>query len=268
MNEDRVVHREAPAVGIPRATDSAWSPFRHIPFLVLWTATVVSNIGTWMNDVGASWLMTSLAPSPLMVALVQTATTLPIFLFALPAGALADIVDRRRLLIRIQLFLMAAAASFAYLVWRDQVAAPLLLTFTFLLGTGAAFIGPAWQAIVPRLVPQADLRSAIALNSVGINISRAIGPAIAGWVIAGTGIAAPFALNALSFLGVIAALFWWRPPPAMPSTLPAERLWGATVAGLRYVRSSRPLKQTLVRATAFFLFASAYWALLPLIVRQ
>lgn len=251
----------------PRTAGGAWAPFRHGVFAVLWTATVISNVGTWMNEVGAGWLMTSLAPSPLMVALVQTATTLPVFLFALPAGALADIVDRRRLLIITQSLMAATAGLFGLLVWSEAVTASLLLLFTFLLGTGAAFVAPAWQAIVPSLVPKSDLQPAIVLNSVGINISRAVGPALAGFIIVAIGLAAPFALNALSFIGVIAALLWWRPPAAPPATLPAERFWSAIRTGLRYARSSGPLKATLLRAVAFFLFASAFWALLPVIAR-
>ncbi len=250
------------------AGGGAWSPFRHGAFVVLWSAAVVSNIGTWMNEVGAGWLMTTLAPSPLMVALVQTATTLPVFLFALPAGALADIVDRRRLLIVVQSLMAVAAAAFAVLVWLERATAPVLLAYTFLLGTGVAFLAPAWQAIVPKLVPKTDLQPAVALNSVGINISRAVGPALAGFLIVALGIAAPFSLNALSFIGVIAALLWWRPPPSPPSPLPAERFWGAIRTGLRYARSSGPLKATLLRAVGFFLFASAYWALLPLIAKS
>lgn len=250
-----------------KSSVSPWSPFRSGAFVVLWSAGVVSNIGTWMNEVGASWLMTSLAPSPLMVALVQTATTLPVFLFALPAGALADIVDRRRLLIVVQSLMAGCAAVFALLVWRDWITAPVLLVFTFLLGAGAAFAAPAWQAIVPKLVPKEDLQPAIALNSVGINISRALGPALAGFIIVGLGITAPFALNAFSFLGVIAALAWWKLPKSPPSMLPAERFWSAIRTGMRYARSSAPLRATLLRSIGFFLFASAYWALLPLIAK-
>lgn len=247
---------------------SAWAPFGHTAFTVLWVATVVSNIGTWMHDVGAGWLMTSLSPSPLMVALVQTATTLPIFLFALPAGALADIVDRRRLLIVVQIVMTVLAALLAALVWLDVAGVATLLVFTFLLGACAAFVAPAWQAIVPKLVPRDALQPAIALSSVGINISRAIGPALAGLVIVGLGLAAPFALNAASFLCVIAALAWWRPPPAPRTDLPAEALWSAIGMGLRYAWSSAPLKSTLIRAVAFFISASAFWALLPLIARN
>ena len=247
---------------------SAWAPFGHTAFTVLWVATVVSNIGTWMHDVGAGWLMTNLSPSPLMVALVQTATTLPIFLFALPAGALADIVDRRRLLIVVQIVMTVLAALLAALVWLEWAGVATLLVFTFLLGACAAFVAPAWQAIVPKLVPKDALQPAIALSSVGINISRAIGPALAGLVIVGLGLAAPFALNAASFLCVIAALVWWRPAPAARTDLPAEALWSAIAMGLRYAWSSAPLKATLIRAMAFFVSASAFWALLPLIARN
>lgn len=250
------------------ASASAWSPFRHRAFVVLWTATVVSNVGTWMHDVGAGWLMTSLAPSPMMVALVQAATTLPIFLFALPAGALADIVDRRKILLTVSLFFAVVTAVLGSLVWLGLVTPWVLLVFTFLLGTGAAFTAPAWQAIVPKLVPHEDLQSAVALNSVGINISRAIGPALGGLIIATLGIAYPFLLNAVSFLCVIAALVWWKPPAQAARHLPAERFSGAIRTGLRYARANKPLRDTLVRAVAFFLFASAYWALLPLIARQ
>lgn len=235
---------------------------------MLWGAAVCSNIGTWMHDVAAGWLMTSLAPSPFMVALVQAATTVPIFLFALPAGTLADLIDRRRLLIAIMSILAAAALALGLLTDLDAMSPFLLLAFTFLFGTGAAFVAPAWQSIVPQLVPRGELQSAVALNSMGINISRAIGPSLAGLIIAGMGIAWPFLINAASYLAVIAALLWWRPPPRRSSPLPAERFWSGAKAGLRFARASAPLRATLLRAVAFFLFASAYWALLPLIARQ
>jgi MFS family permease len=242
-------------------------PFRHRAFAVLWAATVLSNIGTWMHDVGAGWLMTLLAPSPVMVALVQTATALPVFLLAMPAGALADILDRRRILLTVQAAMGATALLFGLLVAAGLATAWLLLLFTFLLGAGAAFVAPTWQAIVPQLVPRDELQPAVALNSLGVNLSRAIGPALGGLLLASLGLAAPFLLNAASFLAVIGALLWWRPPPSPPASLPAERLLGAVRAGLRYARASGPLRATLTRAVAFFLFASAYWALLPLIVR-
>ncbi|MEO1492331.1 MAG: MFS transporter [Pseudomonadota bacterium] len=244
------------------------APFQHRAFAILWVATVASNIGTWMHDVGAGWLMTELAPSPIMVAAVQAATTLPIFLFALLAGAVADIVDRRRLLIWVNAGMGLAALAMAALVHLDLLTPWVLLLFTFLFGTGAAFIAPTWQAIVPKLVPRAELSSAIALNSMGINVSRAIGPALAGMLIVAVGLAAPFLVNALSVIGIVAALWWWRPEAKVPTGLPPEHVGGAIRAGLRYAWNSPALKATLVRAAAFFVFASAFWAMLPLIARQ
>ena len=251
----------------PSPASGPWAPFAHRAFAVLWTATVISNVGTWMNDVGAGWLMTELSPSPLVVAAVQAATTLPVFLFALPAGAVADIVDRRRLLLVVNVMLGAAAAGLAALVAWGAMTPALLLLFTFLLGSGAAFLAPAWQAIVPRLVPREELPSAIALNSMGINVSRAIGPALAGALIVAAGLWAPFTVNALSFAAIIAALLWWTPPEAPPRRLPPEHVAGAIWAGLRHAAANGPLRATLLRAGAFFLFASAYWATLPLIAR-
>lgn len=229
---------------------------------------MVSNVGTWMNDVGAGWLMTSLAPSPLMVSLVQAATTLPIFLFALPAGALADIVDRRRILLAAMAAMLLVAMVMGLVVLAGAMTPLLLLAFTFALGAGAAFIAPVWQAVVPGLVPRRELQAAVALNSVGINISRAIGPALGGAVIVALGVAWPFLLNALSFAAVIIAVLWWRPTAPASSQLPAERFWSAIGTGLRFARASAPFRATLARAVAFFAFASAYWALLPLIARQ
>lgn len=247
---------------------SAWSPFGRPAFAVLWIATVLSNIGTWMHDVGAGWLMTELSPSPFIVATVQAATTLPVFLFALPAGAIADIVDRRRLLIVVNAFMALTAGALALLVSTALITPVTLVIFTFLLGTGAAFMAPAWQAIVPSLVPKPQLSAAVALNSMGINVSRAIGPALAGLLIVAVGLAAPFAVNALSFIGIIAALLWWRPARPKESALPPEHVLSAMATGLRYATNSAPLKATLIRALAFFLFASALWALLPLIARE
>ena len=247
---------------------SAMAPFRHKAFAILWIATVASNIGTWMHDVGAGWLMTELAPSPVMVAAVQAATTLPIFLFALLAGAIADTVDRRHLLIWVNIAMGIAALAMAFLVHFDLVTPWVLLLFTFLFGTGAAFIAPAWQAIVPKLVPREDLSSAIALNSMGINVSRAIGPALAGFLIVAAGLAAPFLVNAISVIGIVLALFFWRPAAEAKSTLPPEHIFGAIRAGLRYAWNSPALKATLIRAAAFFLFASAFWAMMPLIARE
>ncbi|WP_420006671.1 MFS transporter [Arenibacterium sp. LLYu02] len=247
---------------------TAWSPFRRPAFLVLWSATVVSNIGTWMNDVGAGWLMTDLAPSPQIVAAVQAATTLPVFLFAVLAGAVADIVDRRRLLLVVNLLLSAVAMVLALVVQAESMTPVLLLIFTFLLGAGAAFIAPAWQAIVPKLVPREDLTAAVALNSMGINISRAIGPAVAGMLIAAAGLVWPFALNAVSTLVVIAALIWWKPETEPARNLPPEHVFGAMIAGLRFAIFTGGLRLVLLRAAGFFLFASAFWSMLPLFARE
>src|SRR5216684_3706443 len=202
--------RPAPAAAERRA--SAWIAFRHRAFTVVWIATVVANVGTWMYNAASGWLMTSLDPDPLMVSLVQVASSLPMFLFALPAGALADTVDKRRFLIGAEIVLTVVAAASAVLVWLDLVTASILLLFTFLLGAGAAFTAPAWQSVVPQLVPKHDLAAAVASNGVGVNISRAIGPALGGVVIGGLGIAAPFWINALSNFAVIGALLWCSLP--------------------------------------------------------
>jgi MFS family permease len=247
---------------------SAWSPFRHATFVVLWTATVVSNIGTWMYNAASGWLMTTLDPDPLIVSLVQVATTLPMFLFALPAGALADIIDRRRLLIVVEIAITAVSTIFALIVGLGAVTPMTLLIFTFLAGAGGALVAPAWQSIVPQLVPKQDLHPAVAANSVGMNVSRAIGPALGGIITAAWGIAAPFWVNAITNLGVIGALYWWRTPKSGRRHLPAERFGSALRNGLRYARSNPHLRATLIRAVGFFLFASTYWALLPLVARN
>jgi MFS family permease len=247
---------------------SSLAPFRDRAFSVLWSATVVSNIGTWMQSAAAGWLMTGLDPAPVSVSLVQVATSLPMFMFALPAGALADVVDRRRLLIVMQVAATVLVAGFGLVVYLSWATPTLLLAFTFTVGAAAASITPAWQAIVPQLVPRQHLQPAVALNSVGLNVSRAVGPALAGLIIAGWGIAAPFWVNALTTIAVIAALIWWRPDQEGVESLPAERFFRAIGAGLRHARYNPHLRATLIRASGFFLFASAYWALLPLIARD
>ena len=253
----------------PRApARSAWSPFRHNVYSLLWIATVVSNVGAWMYSAAAAWLMTSLDPSPVMVSLVQVATSLPMFLFALPAGALADIVDKRRFILILEITVAAVSALFAALLSAGVVGSATLLVFTFLAATCAALEAPAWQAIVPQLVPSEDLPGAIAANSVGVNISRAVGPALAGLLIASVSILAPFWIDAFSNMGVIAVFLWWRPHRARRSALPAERFGSALRAGFRYAVYNQPLRTTLARAAGFFLFASAYWALLPLVSRS
>ncbi|MBD3664178.1 MFS transporter [Sulfitobacter aestuariivivens] len=245
----------------------AFSPFGHIAFALLWTATLISNVGTWMHDVGAGWLMTTLNSSPAVVTLVQAATTLPVFLFALFAGTLADRLDKRRMLITINIFMTGVATVLAITVWQEWMTPVLLILFTFAMGTGAAFMAPAWQAVVPQLVPREKLKPAIALNSMGINISRAIGPALAGVLIASVGLAAPFALNAASHVVIIIALVLWKPVVAKKKSYHGPIL-SDMATGLRHVRYNDALKQTAYRSMAFFLFASAYWSLLPLIARQ
>src|SRR5436190_11891375 len=193
-----------------RAPPSAWSPLQNGLFRSLWIATIVSNVGTWMQDVGSGWLMTSLSSSPFMVALVEAADSIPMMLLAMPAGALADIVDRRRLLIAIQVYLLIVAGALGILTLLDLTTVWVLLGFIFALGVGAAMMMPAWAAIVPDLVPPDELQSAVALNSVGINISRAIGPAIAGVLVATVGAWLVFMLNALSYIGILAVLLQWR----------------------------------------------------------
>jgi MFS family permease len=242
--------------------------FRGRVFRWLWAATVVSNVGWWMYNAAAGWLMTSLDSTPLMVSLVQAAASLPMFLFALPAGALADIIDKRRFIVALEVLITLVSVVFALLVSNQFVTAWTLLSFMFLSSTLSALEGPAWQSIVPQLVPKEDLSAAVAANSVGINISRAIGPALASMIIAELGIAAPFWLDAFSNAGVIAVLLWWRPSYGSLRTLPAERFRSALRSGIRYARNNRRLRATLFRAIGFFLFASAYWALLPLVARD
>ena len=249
-------------------SESPWAPFRHRVYAIVCTATVVANVGGWMYSAAAAWLMTELTTDPLLVSLVQVATSLPMFLFALPAGAMTDIVDRRRYLIGVEITILVVTAIFATLVTFDLVTAPLLLGFMFVVATGSAFDAPAWQAIVPMLVPREDLQGAIAANSVGVNISRAIGPALSGVVTAAFGLAAPFWFDTCSNFATLGALTWWRPAKPRARRLPAERLASAIRVGVRYARNNPALRATLVRAVAFFLFASAYWALLPLLARS
>jgi MFS family permease len=244
----------------------AWAPLRHGLFRMLWIASLASNAGTLMHSVGVSWMMTTLSISPVMVALVQTATNLPTFLLALPAGALADIVDRRRLLLATQTWMLVAAGALAALTLAGVATPWLLLGVTFALGLGAALNAPAWQAIMPELVPPDELHAAVALNSAGFNLARAVGPALGGLIVAQVGPGATFALNTASFVAVLVVLFRWkRTPPE--SVLPTERVFGAMRVGLRYVRHAPELQKVLIRTTGFMVFGSALWALLPLIAR-
>ena len=242
-------------------------PLQQPLFRALWIAAVASHIGPGMQNVGGVWLMTSLTPSPLMVALMQTATSLPVFLVGLPAGALADIVDRRRLLLFWQGWMLVAAAMLAVLTLVGATTPSLLLTLTFALGLGAAMNAPAWQAIIPELVSRDDLPAAVTLNGVGINLARAVGPALGGIVVAAAGPEAVFLLNAASFVGVIFVLYRWKRSPRK-NALPTERMIGAIRSGLRYVHYAPELRNVLVRAGVFISCGSALWALLPLVAKQ
>ena len=245
---------------------SAYAPLRQPLFRALWIATVASNLGTWMQEVGAAWLMTSLAPSPTMVALVRTATALPMFLLALPAGALADVIDRRRLLIFTQFWMLASATSLGLLTFAELTTPAILLALTFTLGIGTALTAPAWQAIMPDIVSRDDLHAAISLHSVSINLARSVGPAVGGVVIALVGPGATFLLNALSYCALIVVLYRWRRKHE-PSVLPAERVWGAIGTGLRYVRHAPPVLAVLARSGSFIVFGSVLWSLLPALAR-
>jgi MFS family permease len=244
---------------------SAWYPLRNRLFLAVWLATLASNIGTWMQSVGASWMMISLSTNPLMVALVQTVSTAPIVLLALPAGALADIADRRRYLLGTQIWMFLSALGLTYCTLQGITTDWLLIGFTFLLGCGAAMSMPAWSAVTTELVSKKELHAAITLNGLGMNVSRAVGPAIAGYLISLYGVASVFFINAVSFLAVIAVLIFWKRSPR-ENTLPAERFFAAIRSGLRYARYSALLPSIFIRGMAFFLSASALWALLPLLV--
>ena len=251
---------------LARANGSAWDPLREPLFRSLWLAAVISYTGTWMQNVGAGWLMTQLTLSPFMVGLVQAATTLPVFLVILPAGALADMVDRRRFLLITQAWMVAAAGLLGIFTLLGYVTPWILLLFTFVLGIGAVMNDPAWQAITPEVVCHENHAPAVALNSVGFNVARAIGPALGGLVIASTSSGVAFLLNAASFFGVIFFLYRWK----RPSSEHAEkgRVLESMRAGFRYVRSDPVVHCVLIRTGAFSIAASSLLALLPIIARH
>jgi len=246
---------------------TGWSPLLFATFRWLWIASVVSNIGTWMQNVGAAWLMATLPQSSaLLVALVQTATNLPVFMLGVPAGAIADIVDRRKLLLITQAWMLAAAGALGGLTMVGFTGPYTLLWLTFALGLGAAMNGPAWQAIVPELVPRRELPSAIALNSVGFNLARAVGPALGGLVVAGIGAGAAFILNAISFVAVLIVLYWWKRGPEHQAAS-SEGVGPAIWAGIRYVRFAPFMHSVLLRCGLFVISASAIWAILPMVAK-
>src|SRR5579863_2047095 len=246
-----------------RQSDPAWAPLGEPVFRSLWIAAVISYTGTWMQNVGAGWLMTQLSDSPLMVSLVQAAAAIPVFLVVLPAGALADMVDRRRLLLFTQSWMIVAAAALGVLTLFNAVNPWMLLAFTFLLGLGAVMNDPAWQAITPDVVSPERHASAVALNSAGFNVARAVGPALGGLVVAAAGSGWSFLLNAASFFGVIIFLYNWRRAPRNP--LPKQSVRAAVVEGFRYVRGAPEVRSVLIRTGAFSLGATSLLALLPVI---
>jgi MFS family permease len=246
---------------------SSFAPLRQSVFAVLWVATVIGNTGSFIRDVASAWLMTDLSTSPAAVALVQAAATLPVFLLAIPAGVLADTLDRRKLLIGIQFLLAGTSISLMLLSAAGLQSVASLVALTFLGGIGAALMGPTWQAIVPELVQKKNLKSAVALNSLGINIARAVGPALGGLIFARMGAAFTYGVDVITYLFVVAGLLWW-PRPKVAQDVLSEHFVGAFRAGLRYARASRELHVVLLRAFLFFALASSVWALLPLVARQ
>jgi MFS family permease len=251
----------------PAGRNWRWGVFGNLAFTVMLIASSASNVGFAMFDTSSNWLMTSLNPDPMMVSAVQVATTLPMFLLTLPAGALTDIIDARRMLIGAQIAVTAVSIVFAVLVTMHWATPAVLLATTFCLGGSGALAAPAWLVITPMLVPKRDLDSAIAINNASYNVSRAVAPALGGLAIATFSIALPFWCFCAGNIAVLAALMWWRAPRRARETLPAERLVSALRTGLRYARNNRDIDSTLIRAVAFFPFASAYWALLPLVAR-
>ena len=251
----------------PPLSASPFAPLHQTTFAVIWAATVLGNTGSFMRDVASSWLVTDLSAGPAAVSLIQAAGTLPIFLLAIPAGVLSDILDRRRFLIAVQLLMALISATLVLLSYLELMTVTALVALTFVGGIGAALMGPAWQAIVPELVPAKELKPAVALNSLGINIARSIGPAAGGLLLSSAGAAFTYGADVASYLFVIAALLWWKRPEKADDAL-SENFGGAFRAGLRYARASRPLHVVLLRAAIFFAFASAVWALLPLVARN
>jgi MFS family permease len=259
----------AESVNIPtriaKPFTSAWAPLHEPLFRWLWVAAVISYTGTWMQNLGAGWLMTQLTMSPLMVSLVQAAATLPVFLVILPAGALADMMDRRRLLLVTQGWMVLASGTLGLLTLTGLVGPWVLLLLTFLLGLGAVTNDPAWQAITPEIVSSDQHSAAVAVNSAGFNLARAIGPAIGGLVVAGVGSGVAFLLNAASFFGVIFFLYRWKRPHY--EHVQTGRVLESIHAGFRYVRGSDLVKSVLIRTAAFSIAASSLLALLPVIAR-
>ena len=263
---------EPAAESVAPAVASGFAPLSIPLFRDRWIASTVSSVGTWMQDTAGTWLMTALTASPLLIALMQTAASMPVLLLGLLAGATADIFDRRKLLIFWQAWMLTSVAILAILTFLGHVSPWALLAFTFLLNIGSAMNNPAWQAIVPELVPREMIPDTVSLNAASNNLARAVGPALGGLMVAAfktshSGAGSVFALNAISFAGVIWVLVNWKRTPLFKSALPAERIEGSIRGGLRYVRNSPQLQSSLVRAFAYCFFVSAIWALLAVVAR-
>lgn len=246
---------------------SPWAPLRSPIFRMLWLAVLASNVGTWMQTVGAQWLVVHQSDAARWVSLVQTTTMLPVLLLALPSGTLADTFDRRRLLLVVQVMLLGAGTALTVLTALHRMPPGLLLVFTFLLGVGQALTLPAWQAVIPEVVARDELPSASALGAVNTNLARSAGPAVAGLLVAHIGSAAVFGLNAVSFAIFAGALLVWRRPPR-PGASHAERFGPALRAGERYVRFSPVVRGLLIRVVLFVLPGSVIWGLLPVVAHQ
>jgi len=259
------INPPAPETLTPNGEGSPWAPLGEPLFRSLWFAAVISYTGTWMQNVGAGWLMTQLTTSPLMVGLVQAAMLLPVFLVILPAGALADMVDRRRFLLLTQGWMVLASGTLGILTLLEHISPWTLLLFTFLLGLGAVMNDPAWQAITPEIVSPSQHAPAVALNSVGFNVARAVGPALGGVVIAATSSGVAFLFNAASFFGVIFFLYRWKRPHI--EHVEKGRVRDALWAGLRYVKDAPLVRAVLIRTGAFSIAASSLLALLPILAR-
>jgi MFS family permease len=256
-----------PTTAPPAAKATLFTPFTIAIFRAIWIAGMVSNVGTWMQNVAGVWLVTTLTTSVLLVAMMQAATSLPAFLLSMPAGAMADMVDRRRLLLFTQGFMAVIATVLGVLTLSGGVSALGVLGFTFLLGMGAALNAPIWQAVTTELVPRPILPFAITLNGVSNNIARAIGPAIGGAIIAYYSPGWVFVLNGVSFLGTWAVVYFWKRETTETSG-PAENFMGALRAGMRYVQYSPAIYGVLVRTFAFAFGSAAMWALLSVVVAR
>ena len=246
---------------------SPFAPLRHPAFRLIWTATLVANLGSLIQNVGAGWMMAELTPLHDMVALVSASTTLPIMMLAIPAGALADLADRRKVMLVSQAFMAVVSGLLALAAWQGWLTPWSLLAFTFALGLGSALHLPSWQASVRDLVPLEDLPNAVALNSMSFNSMRSIGPAIGGILVAWAGPSLAFFLNAISYLALIYALWKWRPAPE-EGKLPAEPLFSAITIGLRYVALSPNLMRIMMRGSGFGFAAIVVLALLPVVIRD